>query len=879
MGMLLKTGSMSAIGGSGGSDTGLIDLSAVGDEISQQQKRAIEGANAKALADSRAAVLSAQATHEQDVVNDQSLSSAEDTRKKQLAILDGSNALIEKARVAMALSDSRDPLDRIKLYALQQTDPAYTREGNTSRLAYLQTAADAMGGIELLKQQGFQDQSTAIKNKLSVALEPDNQMLAQMQIQIDLGQRKIDAASNAAASKLDLMTKTDNMQVSALSNLTPEQVAAAEQQAINSPDGAANIGGVTISLAKITDRKQQLADRDWLSYSRDLQMQTASVQRMGPEEVDAAIQEAANSKSRSATVNGVSLSMAQLNERRVQLQSQDAQEGQNIVSLATQSETMRRMTDEKMLKTYTAPELNAIILNGGEDPTRPGTKFDLDQVTATRDLLIDAKTKKIGMDSAVSQITDPSSTIVEFDNYLKSVDSSTTPDSPLAATVKSQRDMFRFGSSLLDSKDPMEVSAGLSMIQAVKANVETAIDGEAKRLSAGDKDRELAYQYKLRGQPIPAETVATAIDKRVQKGLPIGEWLAPQNASAYKSAYSTALTDIRMKQPMLSNQEQASLASEQAMQTIMPSISAGVTEQLLSMQMAMPDSPFKGSKVTPSTLLSMYKEADDQGTKNYQRNTGLTDEEMMKRITGEVADPALAASQAAAFYISLEKLQPGLGAKYVDWWNSPSRTQMVATYSQAASKNAANGKFSDLSQFSMVAPTLQDQMSQYASSMTDGQRQVYSKELAAQHQDYVMFGGNPASKQAFLLEQDKSLTDIEKQSAMTLIIGPLIKQAQADKMNAEQTNTFIETNLRTQKFDDPTMTNLQKKILASRGPALKVIDDFAKTQPPPTTNIIIPFTSLNVQVPNPLQMFGSGIEPQVSGLSWYNDWRKSQQGN
>jgi hypothetical protein len=476
----------------------------------------------------------------------------------------------------------------------------------------------------------------------------------------------------------------------------------------------------------------------------------------------------------------------------------------------------------------------------------------------------------------MAAVGDPAESLASFSTYLDQVKTNAPADGPLANLLHTQDNIFKVAASLLGSNDPAEATMGASMMQGAREQVEAGITSEAKRLSNGDKDKEIALNYQLRGQAIPPDVVATALTNRVTKGQPLTGWLSSQNAILFQNTFAKARQQIALENPLMDKKDVENAAVEAGIQQVMTNASQGMTEQLLSFQMTMPDNPLKQAGLNPTEILSMYHDADSQGIQNYQQQTGLNDQEMQKRVTGETPDDQLAAAQAGAFYMSLEKKQPGLGQAYLNWWNSSSRGTLVNKYSEVVAANAGKNGFTNLAETSLVVPTLDDQMSHYATLLNQGQQNVYSTELARQHQSFVTFQGNAATKQAFLLQADKGLTDSDRKSAMSLIFAPLLKQVTESHMPADQAATFIESQLKTMKPDDAGTKAILKKVLAGRDGSLTILDDFAKTTGV-NPMLIAPISPIGALFAKHVQP-GNDIEKAMTGYQWFQDWKNSGQG-
>lgn len=109
---------------------GLLNLGSLGEMLDTQNTRRETRQAADAAATTKRINMTQDASRRAAGVSDQARASADASRKAQIDILSGVDGQVDKAKVAIELSNSKNPMDRLKLYMLQQTDKSYTRAGN-----------------------------------------------------------------------------------------------------------------------------------------------------------------------------------------------------------------------------------------------------------------------------------------------------------------------------------------------------------------------------------------------------------------------------------------------------------------------------------------------------------------------------------------------------------------------------------------------------------------------------------------------------------------------------------------------------------------------------------------------------------------------------
>lgn len=849
------------------SDTtdGFSSLSNLSDSLNKQDGLLVDRQQTEIANLQRSTALTAQARQQTAVISEQSLQSAAASRAKQLELLGGIDTQLTKAKTAMALSDSQNPMDHLQLWALQQADPTgYTRAGNIARIQLLQDGSSALGTTEAIRQSGFQDQVTHIKNMLDLSTAGDADHLAMLKMAEGQGQERIDAAKADMATKVGFLQGQQSMQTLALSNLTQEQVAAATTQAVNSKNGMVNIGGVDISLASLQDRQAVLTDRAFNESVHQNATADLALSNLTMPQVQAAF--TASQGTGSTVIGGIPYSTAKLQNRIDQLNDRSYQNTTQSLALNQAATALQRQSNLNILGKFTQPELTALMASGGVDP-KSGIKFDLDQVSTQLNLKAAAATDKANQDAAMANVANPLQGAVGQQGYIDSIKAS--PGSPLSTQLAIQKQAVATASwGMMMSQDPQHKVLAAQVIASSRATVDNMVNDEAKRQSLGDKDTEEALMHTLRGQAIPAELIQTAVINRVVAGKPIGNWLSPTNRGTFMNTYNNSLATLTAAANSagsmgIDKKTLQAQAAEEAFNAVKDSAVANVTGQVMAAQISDPTNPLSQvMRGKEGQLLSLIHEADTTGAKQFASENGLSDEGVA--TAGKKGDPDLAAAQASALYQALDKIQPGLGKSYTDWWNSDKRTELVARYADASMSGSSS--FTDSSEKSLVQPDLQGSFATYGTMMVDGEKRALGADFAKQHSDFVTFGTQPSTKQVFLLQSTPGLSDTDRQQAYTKFIKPLVDDATKQNMNSVTAQKFIEGNLRTMTPDDPKDKRLLQSVLQGRDAALKIAEDYTALQPGP-----IPFIS------------GPGL-PKNGPVTMFKvtagyDWWKELQGN
>lgn len=807
--------------------------------------------------------ISEKAVRDSTAVAEQSMQSADVTRQKQLDILGGIDNELKKANRAIELGNSDNPLDRLTLWAMQQADPSYTRDGNIRRIEYFQKAAEAVGGIEAIKQGGYADQLKSIENLKNLALMDNDSELAMATLMEQQGQQRIDAIGTYLSTLSGDLQNQNAIQDQALSNVPDEAVDAAIQDAQKSPTKTANVGGIDISLARLQQRQLAIADRKYQLTTRNELLATNSLDKMTPEEVQKAEEQAAANNGIYTTDDGVSIPFQKLRERRAANLNMDFAQATQAEGLRGIDEGRRREVDKRLLDTYSTTELSSMLAGDGSDP-KTKTRFDKDQIVTALTQKQAAVDEQFNMDylEKTGQLTAlPAKQNIDYMDSLN-----VTPGSPLAQTIATQRSVNLTIAGVMGdaSADPRHKVDMLAAAQASRQAVDTAIQQEAIRLAGptADKDIVALNEAVIRRQPLAPDVVEQIITERAidpKKGL--GGILNQEMNGIFTAAYGQKMDQLRNPADPanmgLSLKEKQMQAAQYATQVLTDSASGGLTETMLGAQTQVYGNPLGKAGISGAQFLTLSKKSDEAGIKQLldsgQVPKGTTAEQLRAQPTAE-----LVAMQQAHLMVELEKIKPGLAKSYTDWWTSPEAKKYTDAF--VASENSKKNKVSDMMTWSLIAPNIPNQMDAYSRLALQGREIMTSDVVAKQNQEYMTFGGSVESKQAYLIDATPKMSDQDKKIAWT-ILQPLIQTTKEQGLNSDQANQYIEGKLATLTAPSGDPARVLKMMQQGRGEALGTITRFMKANPA--------FNGSVLGLPGPYS-FGAKapVDYQVGGFEW-----------
>lgn len=765
-------------------------------------------------------------------LNDQARAVNDETRDQQLDILSGMTSQLDKARTAMRLADSDNPLDRMSLWFLQQQDAGYTREGNLERLGYLQSAAGLIGDVGAIRQGEFADEIARTQEMLDIELATNDDRFAVVKLAEIQGQELIDAEVQAQNTRLGVMQNQVSMQNHALLNTTDDQIILAAQQAAKSPTQSTNIGGVEISLARLQTRVKEVEQLRHNEQVMRVNAADMALEQLTMPELLALEATAQGSKKRSAPVGNTNVPLGRITDRIYEMNNRAVGAAQSQFALTQIQEKVIGKAQQNALDAMLLPQLESIIQNGFVDPST-GIKYDSTMVRAASEQKYNDDLRSAQMQSTVATLTNPAAQTASLQQQVTQILGNLPPGSPASTQLTTSISGLAHATHLLNSGNPALMGEGYRLIQTAQESINNVVNSEAKRLAMGDSAKEAALKFSLTGQQIPPDLIRSELMSRVKKGMDAGSWLTPEQNAVFVSTYRQAKYNLAAENQtqgiQLSTEDIESQAAELAMNEVLNSISAPMSAQIMGMQaskQAAPNNPVNGV-MTQGEFTATLINADQLGMEAYLRVAQPDKETEAKIRAGALIPPELQQAQNARLYMALEQKKAGLGDAYSAWWSSGDPSKMVDMYT-TSQMQAAKGDFTKMTQLSLVMPLMHDAMSAYGVALENGKQAAYAQEIAKEHVSYVTFGGNPQTKQVFVLEQTPGLSTQEKQIGMQQIITPILATITANGItDPAQITLEIESAL--QVFEPQTSQGraVLGKILKGRDAALKIVDDFA----------------------------------------------------
>lgn len=814
--------------------------------------------------------LTRDALDKSNTIYDSALTAKATTDQQQMDIYGGLNDTIQKANVAMKLSDSSDPMDHLKLWSMQLTDPLYTDTGNEARLQYYRDASGTVAAKSAVEQDSYQNQIDQLKQSITKQMQPGEDLATILKLQTAQGSDRIAALENLQQSRVATLKAQDDMQTHVLSQMDDKgQLQSLLTMAKNSPSQSINQNGVTLSAGQIDDRLTQITDRQ---YVQSVQANTASniaVSDMQMPDVIKYEAQALASPAGSVNINGTKVSLGAIQDRKRALQSGDLTTTSQELAVRGQAQNLIDATDNRFIATHTMPELVSLKQNGGvasDGHIIPMDKINNEIMKRQQDQLT-----QITQAASIASVGDIGQAGVDLNNRLNAVLTHADPNSPLAAQVRSFKDSNALVHSMTDpSKNPNSFTQawGAATIHNLSSSVlPKAIQTEATRIAGQDKELGQAYTYMLQGQPIPSDLTRGVLTSRLINGKDRLKWLSVPDNGFLTIAYGDALQKLRtdafkdnpISAPDLTTMKQE--AANSAIDQLVAKQSTGLTNQIWGNQVTAKNNPLGPAGVTSNKIQELIHGSDQTGIKNYiSANNVPKDQADLLMANGANAlagqpnaQIQLSVFQNAALLQNLDQLKPGLSKQYMDWWNSQDSTDYIGKYVQNQLGRPAQ-TMQDYVAFSQQLPKIGDAISAYGQGLQQGDDLNYQSQYDKEHKMIMTFQGNPTNGQLFLLDVDKNLTDTEKQQAMQTIIQPLLTDAQQQNKGYGDTMSYIDSQLRDMRPDDPVTKKLLNKILAHREDSYKPLESLMNLQ--------------DFQLNNPLAapLFAAGEVNPVFGL-------------
>ena len=658
-----------------------------------------------------------------------------------------------------ALRSSSNPLDMLSLIGKQVRDPTlYTREGRSKTVAEANQLLNAKTQVASIQQSALQDLSQLV----DVNLAAKGAGLRSAQLSESQNQELIQAEVTRVQTQAQTLAANNALQEQKLAMMSEEETRRVFETSKGQP---IDVGGVMLSPGLLEQRMQSLEDRQVMRDARE----------------------------------------SARDSKKLELEKKIA---------------------KKELETMNVEELRPLLLNGD-------SRYDLADIKQVYDTKMNAKTADLERQTQLFKYSDfGASTLVPAIQDADRMGQAIPSNSPAGVALKAYQNSIGFVASRLKQFQdsgvpiPVEIIASADVaLREEREKLDKAIDKEATLKSKGDKNLKDAYTNLFRGEPVDRASVTSAVQTRLEKGAPLDDILPAEVGKLVQTRYQEIFQDLQRKNSMnpLGSDKATikQMAMQQAINEGIGTVITNRTQDLFTNQLKDPSNPLYGA-MSPNTFLGMVAKADAEGTADFKRTYGLSDEEYTRFAKGEAIEGKVTSAQRAELGViqsqrllmQLDSVNPGLAKKYSEWWS----TKGSAYAEKTQQDRIANATRSGLPDAAMET---------YAGDMEKEGQYAYMQVMSAAYDSYegakeerfnnmVSFDYKPTHRQAALLQMDESLNDGERQAFMKGFIFPLMAQAKEGNLDYEQTNALIEKAIDANVAEDPQIAKLLNKVAKNR---------------------------------------------------------------
>lgn len=670
---------------------------------------------------------------------------------------------------------SGNPMDAIEAIGNQILDPS-TYTRQGRQKKLNEVQQDVNGRVAIAGAQ--QNALAALSATVDADLAVAGAPLAQAKLNENQGMERIETARLEQAARAQNLATNTQMQQVALMNLDSTQVAALKQKANGQP---IDVGGVLIQPGLLQERSDQLDQRQDLINARE-----------------------------------------------------------NALAVSKQEQADK--ANRKILETYSIPELRGMLQTG--DPTGQFKLNDIQQVYGIKQQAASDEIARVAQGLQLGNFMD--AVVLPTDDQVKTMQQTVPQGTPLAAEVDSLNFTNNMVAKMIGQyKDagkevPIEVmTMANDSIQKAKERVNTQIEKQATLMARGDKDMKELHMERLRGNPLPAATVQSAIQSRLSDNKPLTDILPKDVADDVSRRYREKVQKLKassMANAAFGTVDKKAIEAQAQSEAINEAAAASVqnrTVNLLTGQLDIPGNPLNGI-VSKGAFLDLVAQSDQEGKAALQSRLGLTDEEMTRALNGEVIPgkaesdirPELALAQNTQLFFKLDTQEAGLAQKYAAWWSLQGDKYIQGQIQQ----NVLGPGNKDLQSQALesFATPIQAQGSQAYQASVSAAQNYYGQAKEEKYKQMITFGSNPTYRQAVLLQLDKTLTNPEKTQFMTNFILPIVKSVRENSNDSstlyEETNKAIEQAIDMGVAADPQTQKILNKVVRERPEMNRLLD-------------------------------------------------------
>lgn len=397
----------------------------------------------------------------------------------------------------------------------------------------------------------------------------------------------------------------------------------------------------------------------------------------------------------------------------------------------------------------------------------------------------------------------------------KSVSASATPGTPLAIANAN----FLAASNAVARVAASDVTPSGKMLQVTalakaQEQLVKAVDQEALRKAAGDKELSQIYRSQMLGEPIQPSQVEDVLRSRYVANKGFGEVLPTDVATRVRKVADKKFAELQQKQAgQLDFGSVTKSAKELREEAVNQAIEAernqagevGINLIQQGTGQRTDNPAIKNAGMVPGLIFDKQLRASNNAWADVGHAAGLSDEQLLMLKSGNYQEAGLTEEKASAIieeantmavqyeYDMFEAVKPGLGYEMQQWYQT-ALPEMARNYSERL----------DPIQKVMVG----DSVLVEAQKLAD--RYTYSDENATQRgrklaTEMATGAKKPENMWPVLLQMNGRLADSQKQAIFYDVIMPAVQAARQQGANDEVTTNAVFTALTNFKSDDPTL--------------------------------------------------------------------------
>lgn len=358
----------------------------------------------------------------------------------------------------------------------------------------------------------------------------------------------------------------------------------------------------------------------------------------------------------------------------------------------------------------------------------------------------------------------------------------------------------------------------VAALQKAQQEMVKAVDIEANRKAAGDKQLADIYRDQMLGQPIQPSQVEDVLRSRYVKGSGFGEILpsetairvrknADQSFLKLKQAAASNLDPMATKQSDKELKEQAIAEAIELERSEAGNVGINKIQQASSQRT---DNPAIKSGMVPAMVFDTQIRAAETAWQDIGHKAGLTPDQIIMVRNGKYAEAGLSAEKASSIiseanvasvsyeYDMYEKQKPGLGYEMQQWY--------MKTLPEMARNYTSN---LDPIHQTMTGDAVLDQAQKLGTMYTMADESANGRGLKMA-QEMATGAKKPENMWPVLLHMNGRLADSQKQAIYYDVIMPAITQSRSQGANDDVTTAAIFQALTTYKSNDPTLMSAIK---------------------------------------------------------------------